>query len=84
MFIQKVTCIYDRISEIVTMSPFGLTKSTLNQGTSSSQWYVDVSWTPDESQSGPNLFCYAAVDSERYVVNIKVHMLPRPIVTVLH
>ena len=73
MFMQKVTCIYDRISEVVTISPFGLTKSTLNQGSSSSQWYVDVSWTPDESQSGANLFCYAAVDSERYIVILGFH-----------
>ncbi|KAL5518188.1 hypothetical protein EMCRGX_G003876 [Ephydatia muelleri] len=56
------------ISEIVTMSPFGLTKSSLKQGASSSQWYIDVTWTPDLTQSGPNLFCFSAVDSARYAV----------------
>eukprot|EP00731_Ephydatia_muelleri_P027918 Em0019g791a len=59
------------ILEIVTMSPFGLTKSSLNQGASSSQWYIDVSWTPDETQSGPHLFCFSAVDSERRMSKYK-------------
>ena len=63
---QKIKFISDRISEIVSMSPFGLTKSSLTRGSSPNQWYVNISWTPGESQSGAHLFCLSAVDSERW------------------
>lgn len=52
-----------RIVDIVTVSPVGLLKSNLNASTTPQQWFVDVTWTPSSSQSGPNIFCYYALDS---------------------
>eukprot|EP00731_Ephydatia_muelleri_P017140 Em0010g238a len=54
-----------RISEIITASPAGLQMSNLTQIGNSLQWYINVSWTPDNTQIGPNIFCYAAVDNLR-------------------
>ena len=53
----------NRIVDIVTVSPVGLLKSNLNASTTPQQWFVDVTWTPSSSQSGPNIFCYYALDS---------------------
>ncbi|XP_048590560.1 uncharacterized protein LOC116611783 isoform X3 [Nematostella vectensis] len=50
------------ISEITTISPQGLTKSSLGQR-SPREWYVNITWTPSQSQLGPNIFCYTAIDS---------------------
>ena len=50
------------ITDFVTGSPFGLKKGILvsvNPG----EWQVNVTWTPNESQYGLNIFCYAALDN---------------------
>eukprot|EP00731_Ephydatia_muelleri_P017114 Em0010g212a len=52
-----------RISEIVTASPPGLSLSGLTQFDNSFLSYTYASWTPDSTQLGPHIFCYAAVDS---------------------
>ena len=50
------------IIEIVTVSPIGLTKSTLAMY-GEQQWFVNVTWTPTQDQSAPNIFCFSAMDS---------------------
>lgn len=50
------------ITDIVTASPSGLTKSSL-RSLGSNQWYVDVTWSPSSTQTGPSIFCYYAQDS---------------------
>ena len=52
-----------RITDIVTASPAGLTKSSLRSGPGTNQRYIDVTWSPSASQTGPNIFCYYAQDS---------------------
>ena len=52
------------ITDIVTASPSGLTKSSL-QSLGSRQWYIDVTWSPSSTQVGPSIFCYSALDSIR-------------------
>ena len=54
-----------RIVDIITVSPVGLLKSNVTASTTPQQWFVDVTWTPTSSQSGPNIFCYYALDSNR-------------------
>ena len=51
------------IVAIDTVSPQGLSKSMLTDGPEQSQWHVNITWMPDESQFGPNIFCYTAKDS---------------------
>ena len=55
------------ISEIVTASPLGLRKSDLARPFYLGEWQVSVTWTPLESQVGPNILCYAALDSRGQV-----------------
>lgn len=50
------------IVAIDTVSPQGLRKSSLADGPLGGQWHVNITWTPDESQFGPNIFCYTAKD----------------------
>ena len=50
-----------RIVDIITASPQGLRKSVL--APTGNEWYLNVTWTPSESQFGPNIFCYSALDS---------------------
>ena len=52
------------ITDFVTGSPLGLKKSDLIPPNSMNprEWQVNVTWTPDESQFGLNIFCYAALD----------------------
>ncbi|CAG2226257.1 unnamed protein product [Mytilus edulis] len=54
---QKVS-----IREIQTASPQGMLKSKL-EVYANREWYVNVSWTPDNGQVGPHIFCYTALDS---------------------
>ena len=54
---------YRIVDVIITASPVGLLKSSLTESTTPQQWFVDVTWTPTSSQSGPNIFCYYALDS---------------------
>ena len=51
------------ITEFITASPLGMRKSNLTQYDNPREWQIDVTWTPTESQFGPNIFCYAAMDN---------------------
>ena len=53
------------ITEFVTASPLGMRKSNLiiSQCENQREWQMDVMWTPAESQFGPNIFCFAAMDN---------------------
>ena len=51
------------IVEIVTVSPRGLTKSSLEQIPGTLSWKVTVLWTPDNFQIGPHIFCFHAIDN---------------------
>ena len=51
------------ITEFITASPLGLRKSNLTQCDNPREWQIHVTWTPTESQLGPNIFCYAAMDN---------------------
>lgn len=45
-----------------------MTKSALTaHGGSATDKAVTVSWTPTAQQSGPNIYCFYAVDSDEYV-----------------
>ena len=46
----------------MTVSPLGLVKSTLAMY-GEQQWFINVTWTPTQDQSGPNIFCFSAMDS---------------------
>ena len=51
------------ISEIViTMSPQGLTWSTLMVG-NPGQWYIDIVWTPDSPLTEHQNLCFKAHDA---------------------
>lgn len=70
-----------RITEIITASPPGLRRTGLTMTENSRQWYLNATWTPSDSQYGPNLFCYSSMDNigwvdkvtiiERYVCGIQ-------------
>ncbi|XP_076070857.1 uncharacterized protein LOC143042452 isoform X2 [Mytilus galloprovincialis] len=52
------------ISEITTVSPIGMIKThLLPYGSSGTQWHINVTWTPSESQTGSHIFCYTAVNN---------------------
>jgi hypothetical protein len=53
------------ITEFVSGSPFGLKRSDLipSDSTNPGEWQLNVTWTPNESQLGLNIFCYAALDN---------------------
>jgi len=52
------------ITEIITVSPRGTSKSTVQHITGTNNYYVNIYWTPDSSQrSQTHQFCYAAVNS---------------------
>ena len=51
------------ITEFVTASPLGMRKSNLSQCENPREWQVNITWTPAESQFGPNIFCFAAMDN---------------------
>ncbi|VDI07666.1 Hypothetical predicted protein [Mytilus galloprovincialis] len=54
------------IAEINTVSPLGMTKSNLLQyGAFNNKSYINVTWTPTESQIGSHIFCYTAFDNNR-------------------
>lgn len=55
---------YCSISEITTVSPIGMIKThLLPYGSSGTQWHINVTWTPSESQTGSHIFCYTAVNN---------------------
>ena len=53
------------IVEIQTTSPLGTRKGVLQHMNSSTIYYVNITWTPDDSQQNQtHLFCYTAVNSD--------------------
>ena len=57
------------ITGFVMASPHGMGKSDLipsGDNPAAEEWQINVTWTPTESQYGPNIFCYAALDSIGY------------------
>ena len=55
---------WSSIVAINTVSPFGLRKSAVQKSNNSDiEYYITVTWSPEESQYGPNIFCFTAVDS---------------------
>ncbi|XP_052078414.1 integrin beta-like protein B isoform X2 [Mytilus californianus] len=66
------------ITEIATVSPVGMIKTELlPYGSSGTEWHVNVTWTPSQSQAGSHIFCYTAVNSvgqssDQACVTIKV------------
>ena len=55
-----------RIREIQTASPQGMAESRIDLY-DEREWYVNISWTPGIGQAGPHLFCFTALDSNRWV-----------------
>ena len=51
---------------IDTVSPQGIRKSSLLGGPGEHQWHVNITWSPDQSQFGPNILCYTAMDNLGY------------------
>ena len=52
------------ITEFTTASPLRMRKSNLTRSRQNPrEWQIVVTWTPIESQFGPNIFCYAAMDN---------------------
>ena len=63
------------IREIVTISPLGVRKSESELFRSDyypGGWQVNITWTPLESQFGPHIFCFAALDDTGYVTRFNV------------
>ena len=57
---------YRIVDIIITVAPAGLLKSNLTALLTTcipQQLFVDVTWTPTSSQSGPNILCYYAENS---------------------
>ena len=62
---MKYDCLFclHSITEIITVSPKGMTKSSILSGSSFQERYVTLNWRPDYTQYGANILCYAAVDN---------------------
>ncbi|XP_033103598.1 integrin beta-like protein A [Anneissia japonica] len=53
------------ISDIVTVSPFGFSKSEVGQVQSDNRlFYVNLTWTPTKQQEGENILCFTAENTE--------------------
>ncbi|XP_033118170.1 uncharacterized protein LOC117117811 [Anneissia japonica] len=53
------------ISDIVTVSPFGFSKSEVVQVQSDNRlFYVNLTWTPTKQQEGENILCFTAENTE--------------------
>ncbi|XP_076071097.1 adhesion G protein-coupled receptor B1-like [Mytilus galloprovincialis] len=64
--IASTTSNNSKISEINTVSPIGMVKSSLlKYGSFEDKWYVNVTWTTRETDIGSHIFCYTAFDSTR-------------------
>ena len=60
----------NNITDIVTASPLGMRKSELVPSSNNpGEWLVVVTWMPLTHQSGPNIFCYSALDNTGYAAN---------------
>ena len=42
-------------------------RSALTTGSNSQEAYINVTWTPSDSQLGMHMFCYTATDNYMYV-----------------
>ena len=52
------------IAEIQTISPIGTSRSALQQIQGTNSYYIDISWSPTNSQLNQvHIFCYTAVNS---------------------
>ena len=52
------------IAEIQTISPIGTNRGTLQHITGTNNYYIDISWSPTNSQQNQiHIFCYTAVNS---------------------
>ena len=58
------------ITDILTASPYGMNKSSINPSDNHGEWEVNVMWIPDQFQHGPNIFCYAALDNIGYALTV--------------
>jgi hypothetical protein len=56
------------ITDVVTASPPGMRVSELVQSKFNNprEWQLIITWTPLTSHSGPNIFCYYALDNIGY------------------
>jgi hypothetical protein len=56
------------ITDIATVSPPGMRISELVQSKFNNprEWQMIITWTPLSSHSGPNIFCYYALDNTGY------------------
>ena len=55
----------ESIAEIVTASPLGMRQSVLSPTGNPGEWSMNVTWTPTQSQYGPSIFCYFALDNTK-------------------
>ena len=57
-------CTQETITDIQIIGPSGSSYSTLNKVPGSpDQWYENITWTPTQSQIGPNILCAIATSS---------------------
>ncbi|XP_053392539.1 uncharacterized protein LOC123563851 [Mercenaria mercenaria] len=50
------------ISEVNTISPVGLIKSSLALSNLTGNWHISVKWNPNKTDTVNNVFCFTAVD----------------------
>lgn len=58
------------ITDIATASPLGMRTSELVPSNNPGEWQMIITWTPLSSHSGPNIFCYYALDNTGYCHNV--------------
>jgi hypothetical protein len=63
MIIAESQCPGERITDIIVIGLTGSKLSPLMSTSVSSQKYVNMTWTPVQSQFGPNVICASATDS---------------------
>ncbi|XP_072035471.1 uncharacterized protein [Amphiura filiformis] len=49
------------ITNFATVSPRGMTRSTIMSGEGDNK-YITINWTPEQTQEGPNIFCFSVSD----------------------
>ncbi|UJR12973.1 hypothetical protein I4U23_017148 [Adineta vaga] len=60
--IARTYCPGTSIDQFLTISPIGMTKSNVT-ALNSTTYQITLAWTPNYSQSGPQVFCAIAVDN---------------------
>lgn len=65
------------ITDIITASPLGLRRSELVQTIPSNpmEWQINITWSPSQSQFGPNIFCFAALDNTKYTIKYSIQII---------